>query len=284
MPVAVFLLSSILLARVCFIDEPSLAIVQAGVEHAEDAPFVTSDYRFLPGDYLYFTFQIAGFAVASEDRDEVRKISLSYEVTAEDSAGLALAPPAGGEIRTELNPEDKNWMPKRRASFLLPSFIAAGDYRVHVTVKDLVAKSEASRDLPFHVGGVQIQPSGAITIENFHFLRHENDTAPLEVAAYEPGDKIFARFVMVGYRLAPGNHYRVSYGLAVFRPDGKPFLDQPKAAELQADSFYPAQFIPGVVALTTASNMPRGEYVMVVTARDLISGGSYTSKQAFSIE
>ncbi len=111
-----------------------------------------------------------------------------------------MATPASGEINTELNPEDKNWMPKRRVSFLLPSFVAAGDFRVHVMVRDLVAKSEVSRDLPFRIGGVQIQPSSTVAIENFHFLRHANDAKPLELAAYAPGDKVFARFVMTGYR------------------------------------------------------------------------------------
>jgi hypothetical protein len=284
MPVVLVLILSLFLARVCSADEPSLAIVQAGVERSEDAPFVSHGYRFLPGEYLYLTYQIAGFAAASENRGEVRKISLSYEATAEDQAGIALAQPASGEIETELAPEDKNWLPKRRASFLLPSFVAAGDFHVHLVVKDLVAKTQISKDLPFRIGGVEIQPSTAITIENFHFLRNENDENPLEVPAYQPGDKVFARFVMTGYRLGPRNQYHLSYGITVLRPDGKPFVEQTKAAELEAESFYPAQFVPGVVALITPSDTPRGQYVIVLTARDLISGQSYTGRQAFSIE
>jgi hypothetical protein len=43
--------------------ESPLQILAAGVESSEDAPFVSSDFHFLPGDYLYFQFQIAGFAV-----------------------------------------------------------------------------------------------------------------------------------------------------------------------------------------------------------------------------
>src|SRR5581483_1246587 len=73
--------------------DSNLAIVQAGVQQSEDAPFVPNDYVFLPGDYLYFTFQIAGFSIQSLNRDEVRKISLTYQVAPEDMNGVPLTEP-----------------------------------------------------------------------------------------------------------------------------------------------------------------------------------------------
>jgi hypothetical protein len=264
--------------------ESSLAVVDAGVEQSEDAPFVPADYQFLPGDFVYFTFQIAGFSVKSDDANEVRRISLAYEVTPQDVSGLALTQPNAGTIEVELNPEDKSWMPKRRVSFLLPSFIAAGDFRIHVVVKDLFANSQASKDIPFRVGGVKIQPSNTVTVQNFHFLRQENDREPLEVPAYRSGDTIYANFEMVGYKIGPANQYHISYGLTVLRPDGKPFLTQPNAAELQKTSFYPAQFLPGNFSVTTSSDTARGEYVIILTLRDMIGNQTYQTKRAFSIE
>ncbi len=281
---AVLLLCLLHSARLCLAADSSLAIVGAGVQQSEDAPFASSDYRFLPGDYLYFTFQIAGFSVKAEDRDEIRKISLSYEVTPQDANGIALTPSSSGAIQSELNPEDKNWTPKRRASFLIPSFVYAGAFRIHVFVKDLIAKTETYRDFPFYIGGTQIQPSSSITVENLRLFRTENDREPLEVPAYNPGDTVYVRFAMVGFKVDSQNQYHLSYGLKVLGPDGKPFIDQPKAAELQASSFYPAQYLPGVLNLNTSSSTSRGEYIVILTVRDLIGNTSYETKTAFSVE
>jgi hypothetical protein len=264
--------------------ESLLALVNAGIEQSEDAPFVPADYQFLPGDFVYFSFQIAGFSIRSEDPDEVRRISLAYEVMPQDLNGRPLTPPQSGTVQTELNPEDKNWMPKRRVSFLLPSFIAAGEFRIHVVVKDLFANSQASKDFPFRIGGVKVQPSSTITIQNFRFFRQENDREPLELPAFRPGDNIYASFEMVGYKIGSQNQYHVAYGLTVLRPDGKPFLEQLKAAEFRESSFYPAQFIPGNFTVTTSPDTSRGQYIVILTVRDMIGNQTHQTKEAFSIE
>ncbi|MGI8959371.1 MAG: hypothetical protein ACR2IV_06365 [Bryobacteraceae bacterium] len=264
--------------------ESSLTVINGGIEPSEDAPFVPAGYQFLPGDFVYFSFQIAGFSIKSEDSEAVRHISLAYEVTPQDLNGLALTPSNSGTVQVELNPEDKNWMPKRRVSFLLPSYVSAGEFRIRVVVKDLFANSQASKDFPFRIGGVKVQLSNTITVQNFRFLRQENDREPLEVPAYRPGDNIYASFEMVGYRIGPQNLYHVAYGLTVLRPDGKPFLEQPRATEFHENSFYPAQFIPGTFTLTTSSDSSRGQYVVILTVRDMIANQTYQTKQAFTIE
>ncbi len=264
--------------------EPALAVINAGVSSSEDSPFVSADYRFLPGDYLYFTFEIAGFSVRTENRGETRKISLSYEITPEDRQQRALTPPASGEIQTELSPEDKNWVPKRRASFLIPSFIAAGTFQVHVTVKDLIGKTETSRDVPFLIGGTRLQPATSITVENFRFLRDESSKEALSVPAYSPGDTVYARFEIAGFRNGPDNEHHVSYGVTVLGADGKPFIQDPHAADLDDRSFYPAQFIPGNLALKMGRSNARGEYIVVLTVRDLLSNQQNETKKVFSLE
>jgi hypothetical protein len=281
---AVCLAALLLSHSLCRAAETSLAIIGSGVQQAEDAPFVPADYHFLPGDYVYFTFQVAGFGVKSADNGDTRQISLIYEITPEDAQGVPLTAAEKGSVETPLQPEDKNWTPKRRAHFLLPSFVAAGEYKMHVAVKDLIANTEIARDFPFQIGGVKIQPSPAITVENCHFYRGENDRQPLDIAAYSPGDSVYARFDMVGYKLGPGNEYHLAYGLSVLRPDGKPFIDQANAAELQESSFYPAQFVPGNINVITPRTAPRGSYVLILTVRDLNSSETYQTKQAFSIE
>jgi hypothetical protein len=245
---------------------------------------VGRDYRFLPGDFIYFTFQIAGYKAKSNDQDDTRKISLAYEITAEDDKGVPLVAPEKGIIDTTLSPEDKNWTPKRRATFIIPSFVAAGEFHIRVVVHDQLANAEISHDFPFQIGGLEIHPSPTITVENFGFLRSQDDQKSLSVPAFSPGDTVFGRFDIVGFHYAPGNRYQIAYGLTVLRPDGKVFLNQPKAAELSEASFYPAQFVPGNINITTPPNSLKGEYVITLTVRDLIAHQTYESKQAFSIE
>jgi hypothetical protein len=198
--------------------------------------------------------------------------------------GVALTEPNSGTVHVELNPEDKNWMPKRRVSFFLPSFVAAGEFRIHVAVKDLFGNRQASKDVPFRIGGVKIQPSSTITVQDFRFLRKEGDRVPLEVPAYRPGDTVYTSFEMAGYKIGPRNQYHVAYGLTVLRPDGKPFVQQPNAAEFEKSSFYAAQFVPGNFSVTTSADTARGEYILILTVRDVLANQTYQIKESFSIE
>ena len=268
----------------CRAADSTLAIVSAGVQQSEDSPFVSSGFQFLPGEDLHFTFQISGYAIQTSNHGDLRKISLSYEVRPEDAGGVPLTPSSSDNIATELSPEDKHWSPKRRVSFSIPSFVAAGVFHVHVIVKDLLAKTETAQDYPFRIGGLQLKSSSGITLENFRFLRKEADETGLDVAAYSPGDPVYTRFEMVGFKTDPQNAYHLQYGVRVLRPDGKPYLEEPKAAELADKSFYPAQYLPGDFTVTTSATSARGQYILIVTVRDLIAQKSYEAKKVFSIE
>src|SRR5947209_20387477 len=65
-------------------DDPP-AIIDAGVQNAEDVPFVELDYRFQPGQFVYTTFQVTGFRVQAGTEEQPRKIAMAYKVTAEDA-------------------------------------------------------------------------------------------------------------------------------------------------------------------------------------------------------
>jgi hypothetical protein len=261
-----------------------LAIIDAGVERSEDAPYVPKDFQFLPGEYVYFTFHISGFGSKLNEKAETKAISLEYELTPQDSHRVALTDPVKGVIQEDLGKEDKNWTPKRRASFLLPSFVAAGPFFIHVVVKDLIAKTETARDFPFQMGGVQVVDGSSLRVQSFQFLRSQDDAAALDLPAYAPGDTVWARFQMIGFKYEAGNKYKLSYGLKILRPDGKVFLDDPKAAQISSDSFYPAPYVPGDLQVTTPKNATRGTYQLTLTIRDEVGGQSFDLKQTFTIE
>jgi hypothetical protein len=264
----------------------AVEILNAGVEATEDAPFVPSTYRFLPGEYIYCSFQISGFVVKTDEEKNSHRIALDYEVTATDLHDRPLAEPVRGDIGADLSPEDKNWLPKRRASFLLPSYISQGEYRLRISVHDKQGGGAHAvvKAFPFQVGGVHIQPSSNVLIENFRFTREEGGTEALEVPAYRPGDPVFGDFVFVGFACEANNHYHVSYSVNVTGPNGKPYLSEQNAANLEAVAFYPPQFLPGNFAVTTAKNSLPGQYVVTVTAHDLIGKRDFKSVQTFSLE
>lgn len=265
--------------------DDSLAVTEAGVQSAEDAPFIQPDYRFQPGEFVYTTFQVAGFKVENRTAEEKpHKISMTYTVAAEDANGVALCPPVTDKIEAELNAEDKNWTPKRRASFLIPSFVAAGEFQIHITVNDLFGKTEASKLLPFRIGGVSVTNPGALNVQDFRFFRRENDREAVEVPAYSAGDSVFVRFIMTGFVVGQKNGYHVSYELFVTKPDGKPYLDRPDAAELASESFYPARYLPGDFALTTSRDSPKGTYIILLRLRDKIGNSSKEFRFPFTIE
>jgi hypothetical protein len=262
----------------------ALTILEGGVQRSEDAPYVPKTFQFLPGEYVYFTFHIAGFATTKNETTEIKSLSLEYEVTPMDANHLALTESEKGKITVDLASEDKNWTPKRRASFLLPSYVAAGEFYIHVVVRDLIAKTEAVRDYPFQLGGIQIGAASAIQAESFAFLRNEDDANALDLPAFAPGDTVWARFQMIGFKMESGNKYRLEYGIKILRPDGKTFLDEPKAAQVESDSFYPAQFVPGQLQITTPKNAAHGTYVLTLTVRDLVANQSFNLKRTFTIE
>jgi hypothetical protein len=265
--------------------DESLAVIGAGVQSSEDAPFVQPDYRFQPGEFVYTTFQIAGFQAEGGASDEKpRKVSMTYAVTAEDANGVALCPSVTDKIQEELNAEDKNWTPKRRASFLIPSFVAAGDFQIHIAVRDLIGKTETSKLVPFKIGGVTVLNPEALSVQNFQFFRRENDRNAVEVPAYNPGDSVFVRFIITGFKVGEKNAYDVSYQLLVTRPDGKPYLDRPDAAELASESFYPARYLPGEFALTTSRDSPKGTYIILLRVRDKVANASKEIRFPFTIE
>jgi hypothetical protein len=265
--------------------ESKLAVIDAGPEDAEDSPFVAKDYRFLPGQTLYFEFDIAGFGIRETGGYfKTKHVSLDYAVQPFDGNNVALAPAESGTIDEDLAPQDKNWLPKRRASFLLPAYVARGQYHVRVTVKDLVANKDVATDIPFLMNGATLAAGSGLTIENFRFLRSANDGAPLQLPDFRAGDTVYARFDITGFKLGEGNAYDVAYGLKVLRPDGKTYLDAPQADDLKSKSYYPAPYVPGNVQITTSSDSSGGLYVLILTAHDAIGGQTYESRQSFQIE
>ena len=215
------------------------------------------------------------------EKDEIR---LTFQIEAKDANGVLLQAPATGKVEANLSPEDKDWLPKLRATVLIPPLIPPGEYQLLVKVADELAKASVDAHSTFHVQGREIEPSRTLIVRNFRFLRTEDDTKPLPVAAYRPGDAVWARFDMTGYKLGDGNQFDIEYGLVVLRSDGTQAYAEPQAATQKEQTFYPVRYQPGVLSLNLAKDQKRGEYTIVLKVRDNLGSQTYEAREKFSVE
>jgi hypothetical protein len=257
-----------------------LAIIKPVMSDMEDGPGVASNFIFVPGQFIYLSYHIGGFKASEE-----QKIHLSYKTDVFDPKGVHLIETLADQMETTLAPEDKNWKPIVRQQFLLPPIAPSGTYKITVQVTDDLAHGAAvTEDIPLTVRGRAVEPSDTLVIRNFHFYRGEEDRDPLAIAAYKPGDTLWARFDIVGYKFGPHNSIDADYGISVVAPSGKVLFTQEVAAEEKTSSFYPKAYVPGSMNLNLQSNIRPGQYSIVLTARDHTGNQTCEAKASFAIE
>lgn len=256
-----------------------IAIAGAALHQFEDGPPLAPGHQFVPGETVFFGFQVGGYQA-----DEEHKIHIEYTLEAQDAAGTPLVAPIKGAIETTLSDEDKDWLPKERQSVLLPSFIEPGVYHLTLHIKDVLNGSQATGTYEFPVRGRNVAPSDTLVVRNMRFLRQETDQTPLDVVAYRPGDSVWARFEITGYKFAEGNRIDVGYGVSVLRPSGQVLYSEPNAARETYQSFYPRRYVPGVISLHLTPDISPGDYTIVLKVHDAIGNQDYETKNRFRIE
>lgn len=256
-----------------------LAILNEALHQFEDGPALRPGYGFRPGETVFLSFQVTGYRVSESER-----ILLEYRIETRDPDGIPLEPPRAGKVDASLAVEDKDWMPKARYDVLVPPLAPPGEYRMLITLTDKLAAAEIRKEIPFQVRGREVAPSPTLVVRNFRFLRGEEDGDPLPVAAYRPGDAVWARFDITGYKLAEKNRLHVEYGVSVLRPDGEVLYSEPQAAAEKDESFYPKRYVPGILSLQLDPDIAPGEYTIVLAVRDELGGQKHETRATFRIE
>ncbi len=262
-----------------------LAIVRSVFAASEDGPPEASDENFVPGETLYFSCQAEDFRKAAKPDDYPKEnVSLKFHVEVRDHHGVLLIPVQDGKIETTVTLEDKEWKPKFRETIVVPPLADTGEYTVVVKLSDELAHATAEKSAVFHVKGRDVEPSDKLIVRNFHFLRNEDDDKPLPVAAYRPGDSLWARFDMTGYKLGDKNQVDIEYGLSVVREDGSIAYTEPRAAGQKTETYYPQRYQPGVLNLNLAKDQPLGKYIIVLAVGDNLGHQMYETRETFSVE
>jgi len=258
---------------------PALQIVRPTISQMEDGTADAPGTDRVPGEILYYTCRVNGFKISPDER-----VHLAYSIQAFDSKGVPLVEEVKNEITAEVHPQDKEWMPKIATEVPIPPLIASGTYKVVVKVEDKIANTSAEQSTNFTVRGREVAPSDTLVVRNFRFFRSEDDEKPLEKAIYKPGDGVWARFDITGYRYGEKNHMDVSYVTSVIAPGGKVLWTQPEPATEQSESFYPKRYVPSAMGITLQKTIRPGEYTIVVQAKDAVGNQTCEEKYTFTIE
>jgi hypothetical protein len=273
-PILVF---ALLPAMVCA--APALEVVKPVISQMDGGTPDPPGFEHVPGEILYFSCRIGGFAKSTESQ-----IHLAFSVQPFDSQGVPLGELYKNEITDEVRPQDKEWMPKIATEIPIPPLVASGAYKIVVKVEDLIAKTSTEIAAPFMVRGHEVAPSDTLTVRNFRFFRGEDDTQALEKAAYKPGDGVWAKFDITGYKYGDKNKVDVNYVTSVIAPSGKVLWTQPEPAAEQSQSFYPKRYVPASMGINLTPTIRPGEYTINVQVKDAVGGQAYETKFTFTVE
>jgi hypothetical protein len=236
-------------------------------------------FEHVPGETLYFSCRIDGYFKSPE-----AKIHLTYSVQAFDPKGVPLTELYKNEIVEEVSPQDKGWQPKIETEVAIPPLVGSGAYKIVVKVEDVMGKASQELAVPFKVRGHEVADSDTLVVRNFRFFRNEDDAQALAKASYKPGDGVWAKFDITGYKFGEGNKIDVSYVTSVIAPSGKVLWTQPEPAAEQSDSFYPKRYVAASFGITLQPNIKPGEYTIAVAVKDAVGNQTHEAKGTFTIE
>ena len=258
---------------------PALQIVRPTVSQMDGGAIDPPGFEHAPGETLFFACRVSGFT-----KNDDEQMHIKYSVQAFDSKGVPLTELYENEMKAEVTPQDKEWLPKIATEVVIPPLIAGGAYKIVVKAEDVLAKTSAELAVPFQVRGYQLDPSDTVVVRNFRFYRAEEDTQPVEKAVYNPGDSVWARFDITGYKFGPKNKMDVSYLVSLINSEGKVLYTQPQPAVEQTESFYPKRYVPAAMGLNLQKNIRPGEYTIAVAVKDAVGDQSFDGKYTFTVQ
>jgi len=257
----------------------ALSIIYPTISRSDDGTMEPKGTKHPAGDLLFFSCRISNYAKSPE-----QKVQLAYTVQAFDSKGVALDEVYKNAIAEEVAPQDKEWLPKISTEIELPSALLTGAYKITVNVEDQVAKAKATLDVPFEVQGHDVQPSAKLSVENMRYYKSEDDNAPMAKPVYKPGDALWVRFDVTGYKYGEKNKVNLNYVFSVLGADGSTMWTASQPQVEESEAFYPKPYVSGAFSIQVQSSVKPGDYAIGVKATDLVGKQTIEAKQPFTVQ
>ena len=259
----------------------AVEIVDAVFRQYENGPEQDARHEYRGGDVVWFDCRVQGYA-RTEETDP--RFALTWNAGVIDARRQAVTRAKQGKLSGELTDEDKAYRPRIRFDVALPPLLLPGRYVIGVAVDDEIDKTKKTATFEIKVGGRAMEIPKELTAAQLRFLRQEDDRRPLDAATYRPGDPVWLRFEIMGFRHGESNKIDVEYGLLVLGPSGQPFLRQDPASGHTAESYYPQFYVPASVRIELPPKATAGEYIVVLSLRDKVSGQSAAARTSFTVE
>lgn len=252
------------------------SIVNARLLDSLDGYPVPMDSIFFPGETVHLVFNIAGFTV-----DDEYRLKLKYTVQTLGAAGVPFSVPEGGEIATELAPQDEKWLPIVRSSPELPAYAESGTYKFILKATDELGNKRTEKTIEFNVSGANVQPGEDLVIRNVRFSRSEGgETLPDPV--FLAGEPVWGSFYITGYRIGEDNRYSIESDMKVLGKDGKVMYSFDPVREM-GSPFYPRMWVPATFRLDLDKDIPSGEYTILLTVHDSLSDQKTETTRPFAV-
>lgn len=261
----------------------NLRVVYTSYSRYEGGAPMAQPVTFLPGDQVVFRAKVSGFRAVEVGFQEYR-INLTYEASATDFRGLAIGKTQSGEIREPIHKEDKEWLPTLEYKFLIPEMAEFGKAHIHLRIRDEASRQESVFDDYVQVNGKRLPALETISVINFGFYRRQEDSSPLPAGVYRPGNTLWAKFDLAGFRIEDQNHFQAGCDVQVRDSEGKVLFERPEAISEDAKPEYPQRYLPGTFSLEIRPGTPEGQYAIAVIAHDRLSGQSSESVFPFTID
>jgi hypothetical protein len=258
---------------------PALKATHPIVSESEDGPAFAQGAVFLPGDMLFFSFQVENYRMGLTG-----KVQLTGHIQAFDPAGTPIVARDEELIGTTVSEEDKDWKPKLRLQIQLPSIAPPGNYTIRFEALDQQSHQSATGEVAFPVGGKGVERSPVLAVRNLGFYRAAEDQAPLKIAAYRPGDMFWVRFDIAGYRYGDQNSIDTGYDVEVLSPSGKQMFAEENAAVEKSQAFYPQPWVSATFNLSLDAKTTPGTYTLVITAHDAVGNQMAVERAEFKVE
>jgi hypothetical protein len=222
--------------------------------------------KYLPGDNLYLSFNIAGITCGDDGKV---KYSVSSEVTDSSGKSIFRQPPQNQEMVTVLGGHEVPAYAQVAIGINQP----AGEYKLTVTITDRATNKSKSATQTF-----EVLPAA------FGLVRLALSADPdnrIPVGSLFAGQTIFLHGAVVGFQRDGGSGQpKVVVEMRVLDEAGKPTLAKPFSGTIEKD--VPAKDI-ALPFVFVASLNRAGKFTLELSATDKISGKSTTHSFPFVV-
>ena len=130
--------------------------------------------------------------------------------------------------------------------------------------------------------GETIQPSESLAIQQIEYAASEN--GPWYPRRYfPPGNPIYVRYKIVGFRVSPEQEVWVEQDWAVLDSEGRAIVSQENAVQNKQQSFYPPRVLPTTFDLKLTDPKP-GMYTLRIVIRDRVGEQTISADSNFFLQ